>query len=300
MKRLASGTTRARPSPPTPDGAREYSDRLGRDLDAWAWTPDLDLDSTQPPCDVPTLGCRMTNDRMAEVLRLLELGTGFGAAADVTPVGARALGLDGLTVSLRTGADTTELVWCSDAASRGFEDLQFTLGQGPGPEAAHTGAMVLVPDLARLRHDRWPALGMEAAQLAARAVFCFPMGLGAIRTGVLTAVRLTPGPLSDQQISDAQILAFALTARALDGRQQRPGAADTPHTLQRAVVHQATGMLSVQLDLPLPQALLRLRAHAYSSGRSITDIAQDVVARRLRLDSNGNGDGTPVPVSDKD
>ncbi|MFF1839948.1 hypothetical protein ACFVXE_38245 [Streptomyces sp. NPDC058231] len=57
-------------------------------------------------------------------------------------------------------------------------------------------------------------------------------------------------------------------------------------------------MVSVQLSLPLTQARLRLRAHAYSSGRSITDISQEVVDRRLRLDHHGNG--TPPTVVDKD
>lgn len=57
-------------------------------------------------------------------------------------------------------------------------------------------------------------------------------------------------------------------------------------------------MLSVQLALSLPQALLRLRAHAYSSGRSITDVCQDVVERRLRLEPDDNG--TSPPHAEKD
>jgi len=240
------------------------------------------------------------SDRMAQVLRLLYGADQSHGVPDVTTAGALALGVDGLSVSLVTGGDQTELLWSSHGAARRFEDLQFTLGEGPGPDAVRGGAMVLVPDLALVRHQRWPALTMEAPDLAARAVFCFPMGIGAIRTGVLTAVHLVPGPLTDEQITDAQVLASALTARALDtGGPHRDGV-DSPHTLVNAVVHQATGMVSVQLDVPLPQALLRLRAHAYGSGRSLTDISQDVVARRLRLDNTGNGNGTPVPVSDKD
>ena len=242
----------------------------------------------------------MISDGMAEVLRLLQLHDGFDNATHVAARAAEALGADGLAVSLATAGERAELMWCSDDSAARFEELQFTLGEGPGPEAVRSGETVLVPDLSRVRHQRWPALGMEAAELEARAVFCFPMGIGAIRTGVLTAVHLVPGPLTDEQITDAQVLASALTARALDtGGPHRDGV-DSPHTLVNAVVHQATGMVSVQLDVPLPQALLRLRAHAYGSGRSLTDISQDVVARRLRLDNTGNGNGTPVPVSDKD
>ncbi|WP_152628309.1 ANTAR domain-containing protein [Streptacidiphilus neutrinimicus] len=238
---------------------------------------------------------------MAEVLRLLQLDDGFDSAAEVAARAAELLGVDGLTVSLATGGERAELMWCTDEAAGRFEDLQFTLGEGPGPDAVRTGAMVLVPDLARVGRGRWPALSIESVGLAARAVFCFPMGIGAIRVGVLAVVRRTTGPLTDGQVGDAQVLAHALTGRALGSVV--PGMdgtvpADTADTLLHAVVHQATGMVSVQLGVPLPQALLRLRAHAYSSGRPLTDVSRDVVARRLRLDLNGNG--SPSPVSDKD
>jgi hypothetical protein len=243
------------------------------------------------------------SDGMAEVLRLLQLDDGFDATADVAARAAETLGVAGLTVSLATGGDRVELMWCTDEAAGRFEDLQFTLGEGPGPEAVRSGAMVLVPDLARVRPDRWPALSVEAAGLAARAVFCFPMGIGAIRVGVLTLVRRTAGSLADGQVGDALVLAHTLAGHALGS--VLPGLdgavpADSADVLLHAVVHQATGMVSVQLDVSLPQALLRLRAHAYSSGRPLTDVSRDVVARRLRLDLNGNGNGTPLPVSDKD
>jgi hypothetical protein len=243
----------------------------------------------------------LISDRMAEVLRVLRLDAWSRGVDDVTPAGAGALGVDGLAVSLISEAVRTELLWCSDETTRRFEDLQLTLGEGPGPDAVRTGVMVLVPDLARVRHDRWPVLSAEASALEARAVFCFPMGIGALRVGVLTAVRRAPGPLTSQQTHDALILSSALTARSLSGGNlslDTPDSADPSLSLQHAVIHQATGMLSVQLALPLPQALLRLRAHAYGSGRSIIDISQDVVDRRLRLGHNGHG--TSPTVVDKD
>lgn len=233
---------------------------------------------------------------MAEVLRVLASDDGPEPVADVIATAAGALGMDGLAVSLVTAGDAIELLWCSDRTTRHFEDLQLTLGEGPGLDAARTGALVWVPDLAAVRPARWPALAMEAPDLAARAVFCFPLGIGAIRVGVLTGVRRTPGPMTAQQGDDALVLAQALTARCLGSDDQRLGA---PQALQYAVVHQATGMVSVQLSVPLPQALLRLRAHAYSSGRSITDICKDVVDRRLRLGHSRNG-AAPGAEEEKD
>ena len=52
----------------------------------------------------------------------------------------------------------------------------------------------------------------------------------------------------------------------------------------RFVVHEAAGMIAVQLAVPVPEALLRLRARAFSTGRVISDVAADVVARRLRFE----------------
>jgi hypothetical protein len=52
----------------------------------------------------------------------------------------------------------------------------------------------------------------------------------------------------------------------------------------RIVIHQATGMIAPQLDDAVADTQARLRAAAFASGRSIYDIAQDVVERRVRFD----------------
>jgi hypothetical protein len=42
----------------------------------------------------------------------------------------------------------------------------------------------------------------------------------------------------------------------------------------------------------MQEALLRLRAHAYGSERPLGEVAQDVVARRLRFRDDHTGDFT--------
>jgi AmiR/NasT family two-component response regulator len=49
-------------------------------------------------------------------------------------------------------------------------------------------------------------------------------------------------------------------------------------------VHQAAGMLSVQLACSVAEALVRLRAHAFRTDRPIDDVARDVVDHGLTLD----------------
>jgi AmiR/NasT family two-component response regulator len=52
----------------------------------------------------------------------------------------------------------------------------------------------------------------------------------------------------------------------------------------RAEVHQATGMVSVQAGLDLAPSLVLLRAHSYAAERPILDIAREVISRTLRFD----------------
>jgi hypothetical protein len=105
------------------------------------------------------------SDGMADVLRSLRLGEG----GDPAQACARALGAEGVALSLLVGADrTAEPLWCHPELSARFEELQFTLGEGPGPDAVRTGSPVLEPDLDRVRPERWPALLPAARTWASR------------------------------------------------------------------------------------------------------------------------------------
>ena len=54
------------------------------------------------------------------------------------------------------------------------------------------------------------------------------------------------------------------------------------NALSRTEVSQATGMLVAQLGVEPAEALVRLRAHAYATNRSATEVARDILDRRLR------------------
>ncbi|MGW2345479.1 ANTAR domain-containing protein [Streptomyces sp. NPDC001661] len=216
---------------------------------------------------------------MAEVLRSLRL---LGEGSDPGAACARALGVPGVAVSLLVKAGQgPEPLWCHPELSGRFEDLQFTLGEGPGPDVLRDGVPVLEPDLGLVPAERWPALLPSARELGVLGVNCFPLGIGAVRLGVLT-VLCDGKPLSDLQYADATALAAALTSAALRGDP-----VDGTSGLRRAAVHQASGMISVQLEVPVAQALLRLRAHAFGTGRPLGDVAADVVARRIRFHHEG-------------
>jgi ANTAR domain len=49
------------------------------------------------------------------------------------------------------------------------------------------------------------------------------------------------------------------------------------------LVHQATGMVSAQLDCDIVEAAARLAEHARTTGQELPEVARDVVTRRKRF-----------------
>ena len=125
--------------------------------------------------------------------------------------------------------------------------------------------------------------------------FAFPIALGAARLGVLTVYRQAAGYLSESESADGLVFADALLVLALDDRGGVPAGlvySDDGFAERRAEVHQAAGMMSVQLGIAVSDALARLRAHAFVEDRRLADVAGDVVARRCRFHPDG-GDSAP-------
>ena len=185
------------------------------------------------------------------------------------------------------------VVAASDAAARELEDLQVVLHEGPGLDAYASQRAVLVADLGLAA--RWTAYSAAAERQGACAVFSFPLQLGAIRVGALTLHRRAPGELAADHLNLAYGVAELATWLLVSGQSRSDGtdlamgwaALDGDWT----VVHQATGMVSAQLSVPVPEALVRLRARAFADDRTVTAVAHDVVERRLRLER----DPPPTP-----
>ncbi len=210
---------------------------------------------------------------------------GHGLSALPPSSCALALGLDGLALGL-FNASGLELVWYdpADTAGTAFEDLQYTLGEGPTLDAARTGEPVLVADLHDIPGNRWPALLSATRHRAPRAVKAVPLNLGAARLGALTGYRGTPGSLTRPQMTHLLALAEGVTTILTTPQGIRDMSSDQPLALHRAVVHQATGALTVRLGLPADQALIRLRAYAFTHNRSLQDVAHAVVHQKADLD----------------
>ena len=198
--------------------------------------------------------------------------------------------LRGAGVTVMT-ADTQQVRYATDAVSARVEQLQFLLGEGPCRDAYGSASPVLADDLrATGWQRRWPAFAPAAVLAGAHAVFAIPLLVGTSGLGVLDLYRDSAGEMAGQEVADALVFADAVTDLLLAETAAHVDDEDTPDgviggaSLQRATVHQATGMVSVQLGVPVEDALVGLRAHAFAVGRDLDEVAADVIARRLRFD----------------
>jgi len=169
------------------------------------------------------------------------------------------------------------------------DDLQFTLGEGPCLSADRGLGPVLEPDLATADGE-WPAFAAAALAHDVAAVFAFPLHVGAVRLGVLSLYRATPGDLGASDLADAIALARIATHLLLELEGDLPPGSLPDHLADivdhRANVHQATGMVAAQLDADVRVALSRLRAYAWARDRSLSDVSDDVVSRTLRFEDS--------------
>lgn len=192
------------------------------------------------------------------------------------------------------GIVATELICVTDPLSRRMEELQLTIGEGPTLEVLAGTRSVLVEDLdARGYQARWPLFTPQAIDAGARAVFVLPLRIGAIRGGVFSLYVDRPGRLPAENLAEAWVyseLALELLLDEQDGIDPQDG---HPATYRRSEtppeVHQATGMISVQLGVSVGDAFSRLRARAFADDRPLSELAIDVVARRIRFDQEDTG-----------
>ena len=221
--------------------------------------------------------------------------------AHVCEAAVAGVGVDGAGVTVMVSTTVRDTVHATDPVAGDLEEWQLTFGQGPCVDAFNDGGPVLVVDLGSPDYSaRWPAFTPAALDSGAQAVFALPLQVGAIRLGVLDLYRARPGPLSPHELADALAFADAAGMLLLDGAAgTQPDTADLAWqrddpTAHQAQVHQATGMILVQLGVSAEAAFARLRAYTYSSDRRLGDVARDVVERRLRFEpdppSGGKGE----------
>lgn len=229
----------------------------------------MTLNATRP--GVPSVA----GERLERVLAALSVGgEGEVSSRRLCETSMAVLGVDGAGVMLMSGDVAYGSLCATNEVSTLIEDLQYGLGEGPCVDAYNHGQVVVEPDLADPATRRWAAFVPPALHAGVRAVFAFPLRVGAVRLGALDLYRKRSGALSDDQHADALVIADVVASWVLDTQGAAPpgnvaGALDADADFH-LVVHNAAGMVSVQLGVSVTEAPLRLEEAGLQIGTYVS------------------------------
>ncbi len=203
----------------------------------------------------------------------------------------RVLPVQGASVVVRSGVNHREMVYATDDVIVRLDDLQFVLGEGPCLDAYRHRFPVMAADLGSSQSaERWPGYAREATSAGAAAVFAFPLQVGAIPFGILELYRRTAGALDEAQTATALLIVddiVRVVLQELASVQLSPTPTHPTPLFGHAEIPQATGMVAVQLNVSIPEALAQLRAAAFVQNRTVQQVAEDIVARRFTFATAG-------------
>ncbi|WP_292976590.1 GAF and ANTAR domain-containing protein [Mycobacterium sp.] len=220
---------------------------------------------------------------------------GLAAADSLCEACVTLFSIDAAAISLVFSGVSSGTLGSSGPAARVYDELQFTIGEGPCLDSVSARGPILIADLAKPSNVRWPLYRPALLDHKIRGVFAIPVVLAGEFVGALDLFRRQPGDLRSEELAGAIVAAELAGAPLLDLMDaDLQAAVNDPsssswadfNALSRTEVSQATGMLVAQLDIEPAEALVRLRAHAYATNRSATEVARDILDRRLRLDDD--------------
>ncbi len=210
------------------------------------------------------------------------------------------LAVEHVTVSVATGPRAWSPAFSTTPIAQRLDQYSYTTGEGPAFDVLRDHGPVLVPDLSSAAVGaRWPAWSQAAHDEGIRSLATLPVHAGAITAGALTVYLDSPGGLDRARyaialrLTDLAFMGLLDLMAGVDTGVDGPGNGDADGErrevaeLLQADVHRAAGMIMAQAEVPIDEALARLRAHAFSSGRSLSEVAADVVARRFRFEPEG-------------
>ncbi|SNS30123.1 hypothetical protein SAMN06893096_103124 [Geodermatophilus pulveris] len=200
---------------------------------------------------------------------------------------ARTLGVDGAGLSVGTAGAARLPLGASSVTSDLAERLQFTAGDGPCTAAQRHGEPVFAAttDLRR----RWPGYaGLLLGQTPYRAVVALPIGETLAGPGALDLFFTDESAVPELDVFEAMAVGDLACSALGDAavwaqwaREGGPAWLHGPASRRRRDVWTAAGRVAMARDASAPAAVELLRAAARATGRTVDDLAGDVVAGRV-------------------
>ncbi len=224
-----------------------------------------------------------------EALRELTALSGVVLAQDDLPAAlAEICRISVRAVPQAAGASLTALsesgpaaVAASDDWAKSLDEMQFGEHEGPCLDAARTGLVFRVRDLAT--DPRWPSYAPRAAQKGARSMMSLPMTGEGKTLGALDVYSRQPDAFDAEAVSLAGIvaghasLASQVAATLFRHRDLSDGLRDA--MASRAVIEQAKGILMAQQHCGADAAFGLLVSASQRENRKLRDVAHSLVDR---------------------
>ena len=167
------------------------------------------------------------------------------------------------------------------------ERLQFTVGAGPCMAAQETRQPVFAveEDL----HRRWPAFAdLLFVETPFRGVVALPLQPALAGPGAIDLFFEQPDAVTDLDVFEALAVGELVTSALSDASvwstwtpAEGPAWLHGPGPQRRAAVWEAMGKIGIELEVGAATALDLMRSAAYAAGRTVDDVAEDLLAGHL-------------------
>jgi GAF domain-containing protein len=187
---------------------------------------------------------------------------------------------------LADGKGDLELMASTSEASRLVEVLQLSANSGPCIECFRSGEVVAVADVSAVGTE-WARFRDETLAQGFRSVYAIPLRLRDVTIGTLNLLRHTVGRPDRRDLRVAKALANVATIGILHERALSDSLAVQDQLRfaldSRVAIEQAKGVISFQKGVDVEEAFELLRTFARANRRRLSEVANDIVRRKLSL-----------------
>lgn len=231
----------------------------------------------------------MEPDRRHHLLQQLSTTTGETMTHKICHL-ALLSDMDAAAILLQSSPVLPGIAATAGALGDHLARIEAELGEGPGHEAMDSRVPVFAEQLLSGSCEKWPMFAQEAQRSGLASAFAFPLHLGSICVGALTLGRAVPGKLDPVELIDLSNLALFATSALLlmqsglqEGEMFDLLEARDPSQLR---IHQATGMVAQQMSVSLSDALALMRGYALTNDVTMSDLAENIISRKIRMDNS--------------
>jgi transcriptional regulator with GAF, ATPase, and Fis domain len=197
------------------------------------------------------------------------------------------IGAEAASVMLADTRGGLRVIASSEERMRVLELFEIQSAQGPCLDAFGTGQAVQAS--AAESRLRWPVFAPRASEAGFHVMCAVPMRARTDTIGALNLFRGNDEPFSDAELEIARAMAQVATIALIQERaiRERSLLVEQLQTAlrSRVVIEQAKGMLAEHLSTTVDEAFQLLNRYARGHNRRLTDVARDVVDRKISHDA---------------